>query len=146
MMNVHGVTSGKGKTKYPTDVERSMSLKQERRVGEVMTTPLETVSRTATVSEAAARMREEGIRALVVTTSPPSILTSSDVLDAVAEGRDVADLTVAEIMTESVETVPTTIRTGEAAAMMESLGVNHLPVREGSDYVGMLSWADLADA
>ncbi len=122
-----------------------MSLKHDRRVGEVMTTPLETVSRTATVSEAAATMREKDIRALVVTTSPPSILTSSDVLDAVAEGRDTADLPVADIMTESVETVPTTIRTGEAAAMMESLGVNHLPVREGSDYAGMLSWADLAD-
>jgi len=122
-----------------------MSLKQERRVREVMTTPLETISRNATVSEAAAAMREQDIRALVVTTSPPAILTSTDVLGAVADGREASDLSVAEIMTESVETVPATIRTGEAAAMMESLGVNHLPVREGSDYVGMISWADLAD-
>ncbi len=122
-----------------------MSLKQERRVREVMTTPLETISRNATVSEAAAAMREQDIRALVVTTSPPAILTSTDVLGAVADGRDVSALSVAEIMTESVETVPATIRAGEAAAMMESLGVNHLPVREGSDYVGMISWADLAD-
>jgi CBS domain-containing protein len=122
-----------------------MSLKNEQRVRAVMTTPLETVSRNATVSEAATTMREKGIRALVVTTSPPAILTSTDVLAAVADGRDVSHLSVAEIMTESVETVPATIRTGEAAAMMESLGVNHLPVREGSDYVGMISWADLAD-
>jgi len=122
-----------------------MSLTQERRVREVMTAPLETISRNATVSEAAEAMREKDIRALVVTTSPPAILTSTDVLAAVADGRDVSELPVAEIMTESVETVPATIRTGEAAAMMESLGVNHLPVREGSDYVGMISWADLAE-
>lgn len=122
-----------------------MSLKQERRVREVMTTPLETISRNTTVSEAATTMREKDIRALVVTTSPPAILTSTDVLAAVADGQEVSKLSVAEIMTESVETVPTTIRTGEAAAMMESLGVNHLPVREGSDYVGMISWADLAE-
>jgi len=122
-----------------------MSLKQERHVREVMTAPLETISRNATVSEAAGAMREKDIRALVVTTSPPAILTSTDVLAAVADGRAVSELQVAEIMTESVETVPATIRTGEAAAMMESLGVNHLPVREGSDYVGMISWADLAE-
>lgn len=122
-----------------------MSLKQERRVREVMTTPLETISRNTTVSEAATTMREKDIRALVVTTSPPAILTSTDVLAAVADGQEVSKLSVAEIMTESVETVPATIRTGEAAAMMESLGVNHLPVREGSDYVGMISWADLAE-
>jgi len=109
-----------------------------------MTTPLETVSRDATVSEAAAKMRDAGVHALVVTTSPPSIVTSTDILEAVAEGRDTSTLTVAEIMTESVETVPATIRTGEAAAMMESLGVSHLPVREGSDYVGMISSSDVA--
>jgi len=109
-----------------------------------MTTPLETVSRDATVSEAAAEMREKGVHALVVTTSPPSIVTSTDVLDAVAEGRDSSTLTVSDVMTESVETVPATIRTGEAAAMMESLGINHLPVREGGDYVGMVSSSDVA--
>jgi CBS domain-containing protein len=121
-----------------------MSLKNEGRVREVMTTPLETVSRDATVSEAAAEMREKGVHALVVTTSPPSIVTSTDVLDAVAEGRDSSTLTVSDVMTESVETVPATIRTGEAAAMMESLGINHLPVREGGDYVGMVSSSDVA--
>ena len=121
-----------------------MSLKNESRVREVMTTPLETVSRDATVSEAAAEMREEGVHALVVTTSPPSIVTSTDVLEAVAEGRNSSTLTVSKIMTESVETVPATIRAGEAAAMMESLGLNHLPVREGGDYVGMVSSSDVA--
>lgn len=121
-----------------------MSVKQESRVSEVMTTPLETVGRGATVSEAAAKMRDADASALVVTTSPPSIVTSTDVLDAVAAGRDTSEMTVSEIMTESVETVPGTIRTGEAAAMMESLGIHHLPVRENGDYVGMISSTDIA--
>ncbi len=121
-----------------------MSLKGKSRVNEVMTTPLETVPQDATVSDAAAKMRAEEINALVVTTSPPSIITSTDILDAVAEGRNASEMTVSEVMTESVETVPGTIRTGEAAAMMESLGINHLPVRQGGDYVGMISSTDIA--
>jgi CBS domain-containing protein len=120
-----------------------MSLKAERRVGELMTTPLKTVSRNATAAEAAAKMREETVSALVVTTSPPSIVTSTDILDAAAGGCDSSDLPVSAVMTESVETVPAHIRAGEAAAMMESLGVAHLPVRDGTDYVGMVSSTDL---
>jgi CBS domain-containing protein len=123
-----------------------MSLDGQTRVKEVMSEPLETISRDATVGEAAAEMREKGISALVVTTSPPSIITSTDVLDAVADGRDAASLSVTEIMTESVETVPPNLQTAEVAAMMVSLGINHLPVKDGSDYVGMVSSTDLTAA
>ena len=123
-----------------------MSLKRQPRVKNVMTTPLETISRDATISEAATEMRDSGISALVVTTSPPSIVTSTDVLEAVADGHDTSTTPISEIMTESVETVPPNLQTTEVAAMMESLGINHLPVKEGSDYVGMVSSTDLAAA
>jgi len=123
-----------------------MSLQDERRVREIMSTPLETISRNGTVSEAAEKMRTEEINALVVTTGPPSIVTSTDILTAVAEERDTASMSVTEITTESVETIPPTVQTSEAAAMMESLGINHLPVREGGDFVGMVSSTDVAAA
>lgn len=123
-----------------------MSLKTTSRVRDVMTAPPETISRDATVSEAADRIREEDVGVLVVTTSPPSIVTSTDVLDAIADGRDAASTSVTEIMTESVETVPPNLQTAEVAAMMVSLGINHLPVKDGSDYVGMVSSTDLAAA
>ena len=119
-----------------------MDAERGTRVEELMSTPLLTVSRNATVVEAAATMREHEVSALVVTTSPPSIITSTDVLDAVAEGRNVAELLVSDVMTESVETVPPNLRLEEAAAMMTNFGINHLPVVD-DDFVGMISSTDI---
>ncbi|WP_242695407.1 CBS domain-containing protein [Halomontanus rarus] len=112
-------------------------------VREVMSSPLETISSRATVEEAAKRMREKDINALVVTTQPPSIVTSTDVLDAVAAGRDPSNVTVADVMTESVETVPPDLLLEEVAAMMTTFGIKHLPVAE-DDYIGMISSTDIA--
>jgi CBS domain-containing protein len=119
-----------------------MDAERETRVEDLMSTPLLTVSRNATLVEAAATMREHEVSALVVTTSPPSIITSTDVLNAVAEGRDVTDLMVSDVMTESVETVPPDLRLEEAAAMMTNFGINHLPVVD-DDFVGMISSTDI---
>ncbi len=122
-----------------------MGRKGGTRVKEVMSSPLETVSRTATVQEAVQRMRDRNINALVVRTDPPSIVTSTDVLDAVAEGRDPADLQVSDVMTKSVETVPESLFLEEVAAMMTSFGIRHLPVTDfDDDLVGMVSSTDLA--
>lgn len=108
-----------------------------------MSTPLLTIRRDATLVEAAAKMRDNEVSALIVTTAPPSIITSTDVLNAVAEGRDVTDLLVSDAMTESVETVPPDLRIEEAAAMMTNFGINHLPVVD-DDFVGMISSTDIA--
>lgn len=114
------------------------------RVEDIMSSPVETISRTATVSDAAAKMREQNISALLVTTSPPAIITSTDILDAVANGTDTSGLNVTELMTESVETVPPELQVDEAAAMMTNFGIKHLPVVRGGDYVGMISSTDIA--
>ncbi len=115
------------------------------RVRDIMSSPVETIPRDASVSEAAAKMRTEEIRALLVTTSPPSIITSADILEAVAENRDTTELGVTELMTDSVETVPPTLHAGEAAAMMTTFGIGHLPVLDGGDYVGIISSTDIAE-
>jgi CBS domain-containing protein len=119
-----------------------MDDERETRVADLMSTPLLTVSPDATVVEAATTMREREVSALVVTTAPPSIITSTDVLDAVAEGREVADLRVSDVMTASVETVPPDLRLEEAAAMMTNFGISHLPVVD-EDFVGMVSSTDI---
>ncbi|QSX01119.1 CBS domain-containing protein [Haloterrigena alkaliphila] len=108
-----------------------------------MSSPLETISKDATIQEAATAMREKGITALVVPSNPPSIVTSTDLLDAAADGRDPTDVRVADVMTESVETVPPDLYLEEVAAMMTSLGIGHLPVVEKDDYVGMVSSTDV---
>lgn len=122
-----------------------MNSNDSVRVEEVMTSPLETISPDATLQEAAAVMREKDISALCVTDTTMGIVTSTDVLDAVAAGDDPGDTLVSEVMTESVETITTTVQLAEAAAMMTNFGINHLPVvdRDG-DYVGMVSTTDVA--
>lgn len=121
-----------------------MDSNSRTRVDEVMSTPLETVSKDATVQEAARRMRDKKINALVVTTHPPSIVTSTDVLAVAADGRNPAEVPVTDIMTDSVETVPQDIYLEEIAAMMTTFGIKHLPVvDEDDEYVGMVSSSDV---
>jgi len=121
-----------------------MSSNQQNRVEDIMSSPVETISRNASVSDAAAKMRDDDISALIVTTSEPSIITSTDILDAVAAGEDASEMPVTELMTESVETVPPELQVGEAAAMMTSFGIKHLPVVERGDYIGIISSTDIA--
>lgn len=121
-----------------------MGSADQTRVKEIMSSPVETISRDATASDAAEKMRDDNINALIVTTSTPSIITSTDVLDAVANGEDTSKLDVTDLMTDSVETVPPEIQVKEAAAMMTTFGIKHLPVVDGGDYVGMISSTDIA--
>lgn len=114
-------------------------------VGEAMSAPLVTISRRATLREAAVLMRERDISSLFVPGASAGIVTTTDVVTAVAEDRDLSAVTVGEVMTADVERVTTAQELGEAAAMMTALGIKHLPVvDDDGDYVGMLSTTDLA--
>ncbi|WP_250137792.1 CBS domain-containing protein [Halorientalis salina] len=119
-----------------------MSSDDQLRVADIMTTPIETISEDVTLVEAAAAMREKEMSALLVTTAPPSIVTSTDILDTVAQGKDTSALDVTDVMTESVETVPPSLPINEAAQMMTTFGISHLPVVE-DDYIGMVSSTDI---
>ncbi|WP_152039611.1 CBS domain-containing protein [Salinigranum salinum] len=120
-----------------------MKRDKRTRVKDVMSTPLETISPSASVTDAAVAMRDHNISALVVTSSPPAIVTSTDVLDTVAQGLDPDETTVREVMTSGVESVPPDLLIEEIAAMMTSFGIKHLPVVDGDDYVGMVSSTDV---
>ncbi|MFD1586641.1 cyclic nucleotide-binding/CBS domain-containing protein [Halorientalis brevis] len=119
-----------------------MNSTEQIRVEDLMTTPIETISEDVTLVQAATEMREKGMSALLVTSAPPSIITSTDILDAVAEGKDTSELDVTDVMTESVETVPPGLPINEAAQMMTTFGISHLPVVE-DDYIGMVSSTDI---
>lgn len=111
-----------------------------------MTSPVETISSSATVREAATVMREGGFNALLVPGSQAGIVTSTDVLDVVVDGGDPETLTVDDVMTAPVESVTADLRLGEAAAMMTNYGINHLPViGDDRDYIGMVSSTDLRE-
>ncbi|WP_137284710.1 CBS domain-containing protein [Halorussus salinisoli] len=120
-----------------------MSTDDRPTVEDVMSTPLETISKDATVMEATQQMREKDINALVVPTTPRAIISSTDVLDAVADGRDTSELQVSDVMTTDVETATPDLYMEEVAAMMTTYGIKHLPVVD-DDYVGMVSSTDIA--
>ncbi|OYR38814.1 histidine kinase [Halorubrum sp. Ib24] len=120
-----------------------MDLNDRTRVSEVMSTPLETIGGTEPLREAARRMADDDISALVVTTGGGCIITQSDIVGAVAAGRDLDESVVRDVMTENVETVTPDLMMEEVAAMMTMYGVKHLPVVD-DDYVGMVSSTDVA--
>jgi len=114
-------------------------------VGDVMSTPLETVSSKDTVAAAAEQMRDSDISGLFVPGNPVGIVTTTDVTEVVADGRDPGAVQVGEVMTAPVERVMTSVELTEAAAMMANYGIKHLPVMDDHrDYVGMVSSSDLA--
>ena len=113
-------------------------------VGDLMSTPLETISAKATVKEAAELMGEHDINALFVPGAEAGIVTTTDVVETVAEGLDPSETTVADVMTVPVERITTAEELPEAAAMLTNLGIKHLPVIDSDgDYVGMISTTDL---
>ena len=120
-----------------------MDLNDRTRVSDVMSTPLETIGVSEPLREAARRMSGGDISALVVTTGGGCIITQSDIVGAVAEGKDPEETTVRDVMTENVETVTPDLMMEEVAAMMTMYGVKHLPVVD-DDYVGMVSSTDVA--
>ena len=114
------------------------------RVEDVMSTPLETISSDASVTEAAQKMREHDINGLFIPGSSAGIITTTDVVDVVAKEETPADVRVGDVMTAPVERVTKTLELTEVASMMTNFGIKHLPViDEHGDYVGMVTSTNL---
>ena len=123
-----------------------MASETERQVKEIMTPTLSTIPSDAPLSEAARTMRDEGISSLLVSGGRTGIITSTDVLEAVADGHDPQATTVEASMTAPVESVDVGLGLSETAAMMTNFGINHLPVRDSDgDYVGIVSSTDIRE-
>lgn len=121
-----------------------MANESTQHVEDIMTESVETISKNATVSEAATKMRDHEINSLLVPGAEMGIITSTDVLDAVAAERDLKQATVSGLMTAPVESITVDVPLQEAAAMMTTYGINHLPVRDShGDYTGIVSTTDL---
>lgn len=124
-----------------------MADESMKHVEDIMTRSVETISKDVSVSDAATRMRDHEINSLLVPGAEMGIITSTDVLDAVAEGRDLQQAPVSGLMTAPVESITVDVPLQEAAAMMTTYGINHLPVRDTQgDYIGIVSSTDLRRA
>jgi CBS domain-containing protein len=113
-------------------------------VGDVMSRNLLTVEPATELRDAAQRMSERSVGAILVLSGDhvSGILTERDVLRAVATGP-VEGTHVAAWMTRDPETVDVSESTGQAAAVMIHGGFRHLPVLDGGAPVGIVSIRDL---
>jgi CBS domain-containing protein len=113
-------------------------------VADVMSHNILTVDPSMSLTEAAARMSDRGVGAVLVLSGEhvSGILTERDVLRAVATGG-VEGTHVAAWMTRDPETVDAAETTGQAASVMIHGGFRHLPVLEGGKPVGIVSIRDL---
>jgi CBS domain-containing protein len=109
----------------------------------VMGTNLLTASAGDALTDAAHRMAERRVGAILVTdgTRLEGILTERDIMRAV--GQSSIDGTVSDWMTRHPDTATRSTTIGEAAAMMVHGGYRHVPIVEGDHAVGIVSIRDL---
>ena len=112
-------------------------------VGDVMSQNLLTVDTVTSLTDAAARMCDRDVGAILVVAGDKliGILTERDILRAVAQDKVASD--VGAWMTPHPETVEADEPTRQAASIMIHSGFRHLPVLDGSKPVGIVSIRDL---
>jgi CBS domain-containing protein len=119
-------------------------------VADIMQPPLTTVERYDHVAAAAYLMRHAGSTALMVldatTDQLIGIITESDVAHAVADGKDVDEVRIHNVMTTrpTVITPATSIR--DAAEVMISSHFKHLPVMDDTGLRGVVDISDVCRA
>jgi CBS domain-containing protein len=109
-----------------------------------MTRDLLTVGAEDRLAQAAKRMVERGVGAVLVLKGQAldGILTERDLMKAVAAGYS-EDAKVGEWMTRHPETIEADDSTGHAAALMIHGGFRHLPVLDQGKVAGIVSIRDL---
>ena len=112
-------------------------------VGEIMTPDVLGLEPATSLVDAARRMHERRVGAVVVLDGDRlvGIVSERDILRAVATGA--IGGSVADAMTHGPDTIGPDESAGQAAALMIHGGFRHLPVVDGNTVVGMLSIRDL---
>jgi len=116
-------------------------------VGQVMRPPTTTIEPEAHLAAAAYLMKHFHDSALVVvadeTHEPVAMITEAEIAHAVADGKDLEDTRVTQIVTATPVTVQADVFAEDAVRLMLSEGIRHLPVVDGRRLVGMVELADL---
>jgi CBS domain-containing protein len=118
-------------------------------VKDVMAENPQSVEPSDSVADAAKKLKEADIGALLVTDGDElkGIVTDRDiVVGAVAEGKDPDDAKVEEVATTDVTTIEADADLEAAVKQMREADVRRLPVVEDDKPVGIVSLGDLAIA
>ncbi len=113
---------------------------------DIMTPEIRYIDKKASIKDAAIRMINEGIGALIVTdnNNPIGIITKRDIIWGVLfEKRDPEKETVDKIMSSPMITIDSDADLYMVIDTMIRNNITHLPVREGDKIVGIISDYDL---
>ena len=118
------------------------------KVKQIMSRQVECVMRDSTLEEAARKMKELDVGALPVVDrgKPAGVVTDRDlVLCGIAEGKDPAKTSVAEVMSQDIHWCDAEDELEEAGSVMSDKGVRRVLVRNGErKLAGILSLGDIA--
>jgi CBS domain-containing protein len=118
-----------------------------QQIRELMTLNPVALPGTASVHEAARAMRDAQIGDVIVIENNQvcGIVTDRDIVVRIlAETRDPATTTLADICSHSIVTVTPTESVEEAVRLMRTHAIRRLPVVDGGQAVGIVSLGDLA--
>jgi CBS domain-containing protein/L-amino acid N-acyltransferase YncA len=121
---------------------RAVRLRPMATVAEVMNRNVLTVDPTSSIGEAAEKMMDAGVGAVVVMEDMvrlTGIVTERDILRAVAQRARAAEARVRQWMTESVITIEPETTVEDAAKMMFEKNFRHLPVCKDGRLLGIVS-------
>ena len=119
-------------------------------VADVMHPAVTTVEQGDHVAAAAYLMKHAGATALMVvdpqTDQPRGIITEADIARVVADGKNVNDVRIHDLMTEEPTVIKATTSIRNAARMMTRGHFRHLPVVDDSALIGMVDISDVCAA
>ncbi len=117
------------------------------KVKEVMTRSVETIEKDENISKAARKMREKGIKSLLVVDNGKiiGIITTTDIIKkAMTTGK--INTKVSTIMTPHIITISCETPVKEAARIMVENKIRHLPITDQDKIVGIISDRDILRA
>ena len=120
-------------------------------VADVMQPPLTTVEQNDHVAAAAYLMRHAGATALVVldgqeTNRPVGLITEADIVHTVADGKDVNEVRIQDLMTTKPTVIKATTSISDAARTMMAGHFRHLPVVHDTRLIGIVDVRDICGA
>lgn len=120
--------------------------------GQLMTTQLVTIEHKATLREAAQSLAEHHIHCLIVPATEAKacagIITTKDIVQVLCDGETelLDQLLVLDVMTSPSVSVQKDFLIGDCIKLMRVSGVRSVPVLQGVELVGLLSFTDVLKA
>jgi CBS domain-containing protein len=115
------------------------------RLGDIARRTAITVRPTVTLRQAAEQMATNDVGLVVVLGGGRlrGVASERDIVTAIADGADVDDERIENVMAIDVLSAGTSTPSADAAEMMLDAGIRHLPVVDGDRVVGVVSMRDL---